>query len=117
MPRLCPECRTVHCWHDHGQPGGDKLSPLAGCTATAAHEAAVAAIREAAGRRAARDLDPIPIRVKSAHGQPAPTTSIERTCRRCGASFRALAPGKTGERGLWSEAGWWCSIECYPGTP
>lgn len=49
------------------------------------------------------------IRQKSAEGKPKPTTSIERTCQGCGASFLGLAPGKTGERGVWREWCWFCS--------
>ena len=59
--------------------------------------------------------DKVPVRVISAHGQPPPTTSIERRCERCGAGFLGLAVGKTGKRGLWSDDGrWWCSVECAP---
>lgn len=54
-----------------------------------------------------------PVRVKSANGQP-PAREFMRSCRTCSADFLALAPGKTGERGLWSEAGWFCSLECAP---
>lgn len=53
-----------------------------------------------------------PVRVTSAHGEPRPATSIERTCRNCGASFIGLAPGKTGLVGIWRESGWFCSTEC-----
>lgn len=57
-----------------------------------------------------------PIREKSANGKPKPKTSIERTCRKCKASFIGLAPGKTGERGIWTGLGsWYCSTECAPG--
>ncbi len=56
-----------------------------------------------------------PIRQKSANGQPRPTTSIERTCKRCGASLVGLAPGKTGERGIWDSWAWYCSQECFDG--
>jgi hypothetical protein len=56
----------------------------------------------------------IPIRQRSAHGQPPPRTGIERCCMGCGASFLGLAPGKTGERGIWTEGlVWWCSEECW----
>jgi hypothetical protein len=54
-----------------------------------------------------------PIRQKSADGEPKPNTGIERRCRKCGASFIGLAPGKTGERGLWDQWHWYCSEECY----
>lgn len=55
-----------------------------------------------------------PIRQASAHGEPKPNTSIERRCGRCGASFLGLAPGKTGERGLWTvNLTWYCSQECF----
>jgi hypothetical protein len=55
----------------------------------------------------------IPIRRRSAH-VPRPSNSIERTCEGCGASFLGLAPGKTGERGIWREWNWYCSTECDP---
>lgn len=57
-----------------------------------------------------------PIREKSLNGEPKPLTSIERTCRKCGASFILTAPGKTHERGLWRDWQWYCSRECDP-TP
>ena len=55
-----------------------------------------------------------PIRQKSAHGQPKPGTDIERRCQACGASFAGLAPGKTGEAGIWhwDTWRWYCSAEC-----
>jgi hypothetical protein len=54
-----------------------------------------------------------PLRISSARGKPKPSTSIERTCRNCGASFLGLAPGKTGLRGVWREPlAWFCSTEC-----
>lgn len=56
----------------------------------------------------------LPLRQKSAHGQPRPNTGIERTCRTCGASFLGLAAGKTGERGIWDDWHWYCSVECAP---
>ena len=55
-----------------------------------------------------------PFRQKSAQGQPKPETSIERRCRRCGASFIGLAAGKTGEAGIWHAWHWYCSVECAP---
>ena len=55
-----------------------------------------------------------PFRQKSARGLPRPETSIERTCHTCGASFLGLAPGKTGEVGVWVKWRWYCSIECAP---
>jgi hypothetical protein len=55
-----------------------------------------------------------PIRYKSTHGQPPPTTTIERTCAKCKASFLGLAPGKTNERGIWADWNWYCSKECAP---
>lgn len=59
-----------------------------------------------------------PIRERSANGEPKPKTSIERTCRRCGASFIGLAAGRTGEQGVWSSVGeWFCSRECESGQP
>ena len=55
----------------------------------------------------------VPIRQKSAAGQPKPHTSITRTCRTCGACFIGLAAGKTGERGIWDDDWkWYCSAEC-----
>lgn len=68
-----------------------------------------------------RDLEPpeagglmgYPLRQKSARGQPRSNTGIERTCKACGASFLGLAPGKTGERGIWTgDWQWFCSVEC-----
>jgi hypothetical protein len=56
--------------------------------------------------------DKWPLRQKSANGQPRPNTTIERTCRKCGASFIGLAAGKTGERGVWNNWDWFCSVEC-----
>jgi hypothetical protein len=54
------------------------------------------------------------LREESLHGEPKPTTSIERTCRTCGASFVKVPPGKTGEAGIWIDWAWYCSIECAP---
>lgn len=54
-----------------------------------------------------------PIRQKSANGEPKPKTSIERTCRRCGAAFIGLAVGRTGKRGIWQNHRWFCSQECF----
>lgn len=54
-----------------------------------------------------------PLRQESACGQPRPNTSLERTCKACDASFIGLAPGKTGERGIWTaDWTWCCSAEC-----
>lgn len=54
-----------------------------------------------------------PIRQKSANGQPAEQWKYARTCHKCKASFLQLAPGKTGERGIWTnELIWFCSQEC-----
>lgn len=67
--------------------------------------------------------DDTPVRLKSARGEPKPTTTIERTCVSCGASFIGLAPGKTGQRGLWIRTGrhwygiWACSVQCAEGGP
>jgi hypothetical protein len=58
-----------------------------------------------------------PFRQSSAHGEPKPTTTIERTCRKCGASFLGLAAGKTGEVGIWHQMAWWCSVECFGRNP
>jgi hypothetical protein len=58
----------------------------------------------------------MPVRQKSAGGIPAPTTSIERCCVRCGASFLGLAYGRTGEVGIWSDWQWFCSQECFDGS-
>lgn len=56
-----------------------------------------------------------PFRQKSAQGQPKPNTTIERRCQKCGASFIGLAPGKTGEAGIWdNRSRWWCSVGCAP---
>lgn len=55
-----------------------------------------------------------PIRERSARGVPKPNTPIERRCSECGASFIGLAPGKTGERGIWTpDLRWVCSQECH----
>jgi hypothetical protein len=53
-----------------------------------------------------------PIRARSPHG-PYPRTEFTRRCVVCRSDFIALAPGKTGERGLWDEWKWYCSRECY----
>lgn len=53
-----------------------------------------------------------PIRKKSAQGRPRPLYSITRGCAACGACFLQLAAGKTGERGLWKDWRWYCSLEC-----
>jgi len=55
-----------------------------------------------------------PVRITSAHGKPAERNQFARSCRTCKASFLGLAAGKTGERGLWSRQGWFCSVECAP---
>jgi hypothetical protein len=55
-----------------------------------------------------------PVRQKSARGEPRPQTSIERCCQSCRASFIGLAPGKTGEAGIWHNWRWYCSAECAP---
>lgn len=56
-----------------------------------------------------------PIRQRSARGLPKPNTSIERTCKRCGAAMLGLAPGSTQERGIWKDWAWYCSQECFDG--
>ena len=56
----------------------------------------------------------IPVRQLSAKGQPAPFGDFTRRCQTCGACFIGLAVGKTGERGLWHEWQWFCSVQCYP---
>jgi hypothetical protein len=55
-----------------------------------------------------------PIRRHSAKGQPPAFSSIARRCHHCGADFLALAPGKTGLRGIWHDSRWSCSLECAP---
>jgi hypothetical protein len=55
-----------------------------------------------------------PVRKRSLKGQPKPETTIERTCKTCRASFIGSAPGKTGERGIWRNWRWYCSVECDP---
>lgn len=58
-----------------------------------------------------------PVRQKSAHGQPKPSSHFLRCCHSCGADFGALAPGNTGERGIWDDGPgfvWYCSVECAP---
>lgn len=57
-----------------------------------------------------------PVRQESAQGQPAEPSPFMRTCRGCSASFRLLAAGKTGLRGLWDACGsWYCSQQCFDG--
>ena len=53
-----------------------------------------------------------PVREKSVNGEPAREWDMERGCYRCGASFLKLAPGATGERGIWQDWHWFCSREC-----
>jgi hypothetical protein len=72
---------------------------------------------EAAVLARMRETATYPIRQKSASGQPKPKTSIERSCRGCGASFIGLAAGKTGERGIWNGWNWYCSEECSEARP
>jgi len=57
-----------------------------------------------------------PIRQVSARGKPAEPSKFARTCANCHASFLGLAPGKTGERGLWDMWSWYCSVECAPAS-
>lgn len=59
---------------------------------------------------------PYPLRQKSAHGVPAERNQFARTCKTCRASFLGLAPGQTGERGIWRDWSWYCSAECDPKT-
>lgn len=54
-----------------------------------------------------------PIRQRSLKGKPKPTTSIERCCAGCAASFIGAVPGATGERGIWHDWRWYCSQECF----
>lgn len=56
-------------------------------------------------------MSDVPIRQKSAY-VPKDDFQFARHCERCGASFLLLAPGKTGERGVWRDWKWFCSIEC-----
>lgn len=53
-----------------------------------------------------------PIRQKSANGVPAEPWQYARRCAKCAASFWLLAPGTTGERGIWRDWKWFCSAEC-----
>jgi hypothetical protein len=53
-----------------------------------------------------------PIRQRSARGVPAEGCQFLRRCVNCRASFLGLAPGKTGERGIWRDWSWFCSAEC-----
>lgn len=55
----------------------------------------------------------IRVRQESANGQPPARSKFFRSCKRCDADFLGLAPGKTGERGLWKDWAWFCSQECY----
>ncbi len=52
-----------------------------------------------------------PVRQHTPHPTP-PARKFMRRCDECGADFMALATGKTGERGLWTDTGWFCSREC-----
>lgn len=63
-------------------------------------------------RREAGTVNDYPIRQESARGKPPEPWDAARTCRNCQASFRALAPGRTGERGIWAGWHWYCSQEC-----
>jgi len=53
-----------------------------------------------------------PVRERSLKGEPKPGTSIERTCKTCGASFIGGERGP--ERGIWRDWRWYCSAECDP---
>lgn len=52
--------------------------------------------------------------------QPIPSAEranqFERGCATCNTSFLALAVGKTGERGFWTDCfKWYCSTKCRQG--
>ncbi len=53
------------------------------------------------------------LRIKSCNGVPVEKSQFLRKCQQCGASFRRLAPGITGQYGLWRDWRWFCSQECY----
>lgn len=53
------------------------------------------------------------IRARPVAGAPK-ATQFRRGCGTCGADFLALAPGKTGERGIWRDWIWYCSAACDP---
>lgn len=52
--------------------------------------------------------------IRQTHPRPPikPASPFARRCRVCGSDFLALAVGKTGERGIWRDGHWFCSIEC-----
>lgn len=54
----------------------------------------------------------MPIRQHTPRPVVRPDSRFARACDTCGASFLALAPGKTGERGIWRDWQWFCSQEC-----
>jgi hypothetical protein len=91
-----------------GTPGEDSLGHEPAPTYTDRLEALI-------GSLGAKPLNvpDWPVRQQSCWGSPKPSTSIERTCQCCGASFLKLAPGKTGLRGLWRDSQWFCSQECF----
>jgi hypothetical protein len=56
-----------------------------------------------------------PLRERSVMGYPKDSVEGQRflrSCRKCGASFNQLAPGKVGLRGVWHDWSWYCSHEC-----
>ena len=56
-----------------------------------------------------------PVRLKSAL-KVTDDYQFARHCAECGASFLLLAPGKTGERGIWRPPLiWFCSVDCDKG--
>ncbi len=53
-----------------------------------------------------------PIRIKSV--RTVSKSQFFRKCETCDADFIDLAAMKTGERGLWFEWKWYCSLQCTP---
>lgn len=59
----------------------------------------------------------VPLRQRAPRPTVKPPSEFARRCHVCGSDFLALAPGKTGERGIWRDWHWFCSIECSEAQP
>jgi len=59
-------------------------------------------------------MSDVPIRQRTPRPPVPPDSRFARRCVTCGSGFLNLAPGKTGERGIWREWSWFCSAECAP---
>ena len=62
-------------------------------------------------------MSDLPVRVRSARGQPRPDWNLARRCKACGADYLALDAGAATERGIWdgrTGLHWYCSTECAP---